>query len=237
MTTTGKVQRRVLRLLEEERIAKELKAKLEEEARVAAEAQAKAEAEAKAAADEAARIEAERIEAERKAAELATQVKPTPSPEPTSVPTPIPSPGISTEPSQTPVVIEPSPTTIPEVTIPEPVEPSPVSTPEPEVIVLDEETNLEELAPETPIELENGVILTAETVIAIQLLQDPAEFIAEMFTDPIAALSALGSVGADMTPEAREKSEKVVIAAVIAGNIATQAAASAGAVAAYRRKP
>ena len=225
------------RLLEEERIAKELKAKLEEESRVAAEAQAKAEAEAKAAADEAARIEAERIEAERKAAELATQVKPTPSPEPTSVPTPIPSPGISTEPSQTPVVIEPSPTTIPEVTIPEPVEPSPVSTPEPEVIVLDEETNLEELAPETPIELENGVILTAETVIAIQLLQDPAEFIAEMFTDPIAALSALGSVGADMTPEAREKSEKVVIAAVIAGNIATQAAASAGAVAAYRRKP
>lgn len=231
------------RLAEEARIAQELKAKLEEEARLAAEAQAKAEAEAKAIADakaaaiEAARVEAERAEAERIAKELATQIKPTPSPTPTKEPTPIPSPGISTEPSQTPVVIEPSPTTIPEVTIPEPVEPSPVSTPEPEVVILDEETNLEELAPDTPVELDNGVILTAETVIAVQLLQDPAEFLAEMFSDPLAAFSALGSVGADMTPEVREKSEKVVIAAVIAGNIATQAAATAGAVAAYRRKP
>jgi hypothetical protein len=40
-----------------------------------------------------------------------------------------------------------------------------------------------------------------------------------------------------MTPEVREKSEKVVIAAVIAGNIATTAATGAAAVAAYRRKP
>jgi len=37
-----------------------------------------------------------------------------------------------------------------------------------------------------------------------------------------------------MSPEVREQSEKVIIAAVIAGNIATQAAASA-ALAAYRR--
>jgi hypothetical protein len=68
-------------------------------------------------------------------------------------------------------------------------------------------------------------------------LQDPAALLQEIFTNPAAALAALGSVGADMTEEVREKSEKVIIAAVIAGNIATQAAATAGAVSAYRRKP
>ena len=68
-------------------------------------------------------------------------------------------------------------------------------------------------------------------------MQDPAALLQELFTDPAAALAALGQVGADMSPEVREESEKVIIAAVIAGNIATQAAASAGAVAAMRRKP
>jgi hypothetical protein len=107
---------------------------------------------------------------------------------------------------------------------------------EPELVQVDE-VELETLAPETPVELSNGVVVTAETAIAIQLLQDPAALLQEIFTNPVAALAALGSVGADMTEEVREESEKVIIAAVIAGNIATQAAATAGAVAAYRRKP
>jgi hypothetical protein len=85
--------------------------------------------------------------------------------------------------------------------------------------------------------LDNGVVLTEEEAVAIVLLQNPAELISELFSDPGAVLSALGSVGADMTPEEREKSEKVILASVIAGNIATQAAATAGALAAYRRKP
>ena len=107
---------------------------------------------------------------------------------------------------------------------------------EPELVQVDE-VELKTLAPETPVELSNGVVVTAETAIAIQLLQDPAALLQEIFTNPVAALAALGSVGADMTEEVREESEKVIIAAVIAGNIATQAAATAGAVAAYRRKP
>jgi hypothetical protein len=40
-----------------------------------------------------------------------------------------------------------------------------------------------------------------------------------------------------MTPETREKSEKVVLSAIIAGNIATQAATTAAAMATYRRNP
>ena len=96
---------------------------------------------------------------------------------------------------------------------------------------------LSDLPPQTPIELNNGVVITAEVAIEVELLQDPAAFITEAFTNPLAALSALGSVGADMTPETRAKSEKVVLSAIIAGNIATQAATAAAAMTTYRRNP
>jgi len=107
----------------------------------------------------------------------------------------------------------------------------------PEVVQLTESTDLSVLPPDTPVELENGVILTAEVVIALELLENPAELLAELFTDPGQVLTALSNIGADMSPEVREESEKVVLSAIIAGNIATQAAAGAAAVAAYRRKP
>jgi hypothetical protein len=51
------------------------------------------------------------------------------------------------------------------------------------------------------------------------------------------AFNALGNAGADMSPEVREDSEKVVIASVIVANIAitaTSAATSAAAAAARR---
>jgi hypothetical protein len=97
--------------------------------------------------------------------------------------------------------------------------------------------NLESLPPSTPVELDNGVVVTAEEAIAVALLQDPAALLQEMFTDPGAALAAFGSVGADLPPEVRETAEDVVVSAIIAGGIATQAAAGAAATAAYRRKP
>jgi hypothetical protein len=99
------------------------------------------------------------------------------------------------------------------------------------------DVNLESLPPSTPVELDNGVVVTAEVAIAVALLQDPAALLQEMFTDPGAALAALGSVGADLPPEVRETAEEVVVSAIIAGGIATQAAAGAAATAAYRRKP
>ena len=159
-------------------------------------------------------------------------VEPTPEEE-TPIEEPITEPEI-TEPE---VVEEPEPLE-PEVIPSEPESSQPespfVEPTQPEVVVLNDTTDLSSLAPDTPVELENGVILTAEVVIALQLLENPAELLAEIFTDPGQVLLALGSIGADMSPEAREKSEKVIISAVIAGNIATQAAASA-ALAAYRR--
>ena len=168
--------------------------------------------------------------------------EPVVTPEPTQEPTPVPSvePTPQPEQSQPPVdqteqtdpepVVQPSPAPSPIVV------PTPEPTKAPEVVILSEDTNLEELAPDTPVELENGVVLTAEVVIALQLLENPTELLSEIFTDPGQVLTALSNIGADMSPEVREKSKKVVVSAIIAGGIATQAA-SAAAVSTYRRKP
>ena len=96
---------------------------------------------------------------------------------------------------------------------------------------------VQDLPPDTPVELDNGVVLVAEVVVAIQLLENPAELLGAIFTNPSQALLAISNIGADMSPEVRKQSEKVVVSAIIAGGIATQAAASAAATAAYRRKP
>ena len=148
---------------------------------------------------------------------------------------PLPTPELEPEPELEPVPVEPEPT--PEPIEPEPIQPEPPVEETEETIVQVDDVDLETLAPDTPVELSNGVVITAEQAIAVQLLQDPAALLQELFTDPGAALAALGSVGADMTEEEREESEKVIIAAVIAGNIATTAATSAAGAAAIRRKP
>jgi hypothetical protein len=160
--------------------------------------------------------------------------EPDPIPEPEPLPDPIPEPAPEPEPEVVPEPV-PEPELIPELA-PEPPIVEPVDT-TPEVVVLSAETDLRSLAPDTPVELENGVILTAEVVIALQLLEDPIALLGELFSNPAEVFTALSNIGADMSPEVREQSEKVVVAAVIVGNIATQAAASAAGVAAYRRKP
>lgn len=102
-----------------------------------------------------------------------------------------------------------------------------------------------DLPPQTPVEIrqdENGneVVITAEVAAALVVLENPAALVNALFTDPAQALLALGSIGADMSPQERAESEKTIVAAVIVGGIATQsaltAAASVGTVA-YRRKP
>ena len=172
---------------------------------------------------------------------------PQPEPQPQPLPTPIPEPEPEPETIIPPeieeeVVIEPEPEPQPELEpeiIPEPEETQPPveETEEPEVVILDEDTDLSELDPETPVQLENGVVLTAEVVVALQLLENPAELLSAIFTDPSQAVTALLNIGADMSPEVREDSEKIVLSAIIASGIATQAAASAAATASYRRKP
>ena len=95
-----------------------------------------------------------------------------------------------------------------------------------------------DLPPETPIDVRtdeqgNAVVITAEVAAQVELVQDPAAFLATAFTDPGAALAALGSIGADMSPQEREEATKMVVATVVAAgaamNAATTAAASAAA--------
>lgn len=139
-----------------------------------------------------------------------------------------------------PIPAEPAPNPEPvQIDIPtnqeQPSSPIPSESPSPAPVSISE-VNVATLPPETPVELENGVILTAEVVVALQLLENPAELLGAIFSDPGQALTALGNIGADMSPEVREKSEKVVISAIIAGGIATQAAGIAAA-STYRRNP
>jgi hypothetical protein len=97
-----------------------------------------------------------------------------------------------------------------------------------------------DLPPETPVEVRtddegNEVVITAEVAAALVILENPAELINAIFTDPAQALLAIGSIGADMSDEERTESEQTIVAAVIAGQAAVTAAA--GAAGTYRRKP
>jgi hypothetical protein len=89
-----------------------------------------------------------------------------------------------------------------------------------------------DLPPETPIEVrtdENGnaLIITAEVAANVELVQDPGALLTAAFTDPGAALAALGSIGADMTEEEREEATDMVVATVVATGAAINAAAVA----------
>jgi hypothetical protein len=97
----------------------------------------------------------------------------------------------------------------------------------------------EDLPAETPVEVredENGnaVVITAEVAAALVVLESPAALLEAIFTDPGQALLAIASIGADMSDEEREESEKIIVASVIAGQAAVTAASAA---AAYRRNP
>jgi hypothetical protein len=192
-------------------------------------------------------------------------VPPTPEPEPEVEPEPAPEP-VDEAPVEeeeppaeevpAPVIPEPAPVPAPEP----PMVVSPNATTEEREIVAEaiieaaqgapvtaqaiQEAGLtyEDLPPSTPVEVredENGneVVITAEVAAALVVLESPSEMLSAIFNDPGQALLALASIGADMSEEEREESEKIIIASVIAGQAAVNAAGMAGAAAAYRRKP
>lgn len=83
-----------------------------------------------------------------------------------------------------------------------------------------------DLPPETPVETrlsESGepIVITAEIADALQLVENPAELVGAIFTDPAKALTALGNIGADMSDTERQESQTVVVASVIVGAIAS----------------
>lgn len=160
-----------------------------------------------------------------------------PAPEPQEQPVVDPQPAdpVDTAPAEPdPVISEPvSEPETPALTVTEPVDPTPTQTPDPapvdtqsiapqpfqpsqspvSVLSVDVAT----LPPDTPVELENGVILTAEVVVALELLDNPGELLASIITDPAQALKAIANIGADMTPEDRKKAQTTTVAAVLTG--------------------
>jgi hypothetical protein len=91
---------------------------------------------------------------------------------------------------------------------------------------------LKDLPPDTPIEVrtsESGevLVITAEVAANVELVQDPGALIEAVFTDPGAALAAIGSIGADMTESEREEATDMVVATVVATGAAINAAAVA----------
>jgi len=188
--------------------------------------------------------------------DTSTAVVPTPAPEPPVVAPeppdivyipPVVEPEPPAEVEEPPVVIEEPPVEAEEPPVeaeeppeeveepPIPVEEPPVEAEEPpaeeeappvEEVVQASEVELKTLAPETPVQLDNGVVLEAGTVVALQLLENPAELISAIFDNPAEVLTALSNIGADMSEEERTESENTIIASVIA----TQAAVNAVAV-------
>ena len=174
---------------------------------------------------------------------------PPPAPEPVAPPIFIdyqPAPEVAPEPpavvEEPPAVVEEPPVEAEEPPVEAEEPPTPVEEPpaeaeeqpveaeeppvEPEVTQADE-VNLETLAPETPVQLDNGVVLEAGTVVALQLLENPAQLISEIFTNPAQVFTALSNIGADMSDDERDESEKVIVASVIAGQAAIGAASMA----------
>jgi hypothetical protein len=104
--------------------------------------------------------------------------------------------------------------------------------------VADAGIKLADLPSDTPVEIrtsESGqeVVITAEVGAQIEIVTDIAAFTEELFSDPGAAIAALGSIGADMTEEEREEATEMVVATVVATGAALNAV-SATATAAAR---
>ena len=77
----------------------------------------------------------------------------------------------------------------------------------------------EDLPPEQPITLENGVVITAEIADAIEIFENPSELLSTVLTDPGKALKAIANVGADLTPEVRKDAQAITVSAVIVSQI------------------
>lgn len=145
--------------------------------------------------------------------------EPTPIPEPTQSESPSSEPSIepTVEPSPTPTVIvaEPTPSPSQESVVPVPVpSPTPTVTPTPELVP--EETpepqpTIAIAAPVSPVEE-----FLAEVDIELPTYLESVPGAVQI----AAAAEAIMAIGSDMTPEQREESQGVVVAAVIVGQLA-----------------
>ena len=145
-------------------------------------------------------------------------VEPEPSPEPIVTPEPIPEPVTPESPQPEPVkpTSRPDTTNTPILSEP-PIEPS---TPEPPVVEPIVEPTREEVLNQLALAAKEDDPTLPEELASIPLIGNIAGAILDVF-------NSLGNIGADMTPEVREKSEKIIIASVIVTQIASVSMTSA----------
>jgi hypothetical protein len=152
-----------------------------------------------------------------------------PSPEPTVEPTPTPTVEVSPTPVVTPSVTpiaEPTPSPSEETVVPVPVEPTPTPEVEPTPSPTPTITPTPEIVPEESPEPQPTIAIPAP-------VSDTEQFLAEVsiqlptylenvpgVVQLAAAAEAIMAIGSDMTPEEREESQGVVVAAVIVGQLA-----------------
>ena len=185
---------------EQDRLAEEAAAQAEAEAKAQEEANAKAEAEAKAAEEAAQKAEEEAKQAEQDAIDKAIEDA---------------LDGKELTEEQKELVVE---------ALLENTDGEAVSAEDIKEAGLD----YKDLPADTPVDVRtdsngNAVIITAEVAANLELVQNPSELLSTAFSDPGAALAALGSLGADMSPQEREKAEDMVVATVVATGAAINA--------------
>ena len=228
---------------EEKRLAAEAAAKkAEEEAKLAEEAKLKSEAEAKAKAEEDARLEAERIKAEQEklAAEKAAkekEIKDLKAKEDARI---AEEKAIQAEKDKAlsdaqkaaesgKELNKQEKAAVAEILIEKALESGQTITASQ---IASSGIEYKDLPPDTPVEVrtsESGeaLVITAEVAANVALVTDAGALLDAVFTDPGAALQALGSIGADMTPGEREEATKMVVATVVATGAAMNAVGAA----------
>jgi hypothetical protein len=149
--------------------------------------------------------------------------EPTPIPEPTQSESPTPEPEVT--PTVTPIA-EPTPSPSQESVVPVPVVPTPSPTPTPEVEPTPSPSPTIELAPEITPEPQPTMAVPApvsdtETFLAEISIELPSYLENVPGAVQLAkAAEAIMAIGSDMTPEEREESQGVVVAAIIIGQLA-----------------
>lgn len=149
--------------------------------------------------------------------------EPTPVPEPTQTESPTPEPVVT--PSVTPVA-EPTPSPSEEIVVPVPV----VPTPTPEVVQVEPTPSpsptIEELVPEITPEPQPTMAVPAPVSPVEEFLAEVSIELPTYLEDIPGAVQiakaaeSIMAIGSDMTPEEREESQGVVVAAVIVGQLA-----------------
>lgn len=149
-----------------------------------------------------------------------TPVEPVPDPQPNPNPQPTPIP--------VPDPVEPVPDPIPVDPIPVPVDPAPAPAPEPVPVVPEPAPQPEptpDVVPEPTVQQQLDQLWDAATQDDIQVPENIASIplLGDTAVAVINAINFMGNVGADMTPATRKKAKKILVSAVIVGQIAVAA--------------